>query len=303
MRRSSEQFGWFHITDRGVDRQDIFIDDADRAAFCERMVEAAERFGIEIHAFCLMSNHFHLLVHCPNGGVSDFMQRLLKRYVDYHNRRVDRIGHLFSGRFRSTVIDEESGEADFGDASDAFQVAARYVHRNQLDRLTLQASRFDRFSSYGMYAGTVATPDWLHTGRLLGLHGDDPGRLVEFTERQHLSDKTPGRNRTVEPFSADEVVAAVAESSGIPSAEVVAGAQGRTNEWRDLAAHLCSSLRTGTAAELRLVFGLHSQSAFRRLAARGKDRCGADPRYDQARARAIEQLWSTHLAEQGDLAA
>jgi len=301
-RRSSEQYGWFHITDRGVDRQDIFLDDMDRSVFRDRMIDSAERFGVEIHAFALMSNHFHMLVHCPDGSLSDFMQRLLKRYVDFHNRRTDRVGHLFAGRFRSTVIDEESQD-DFGDASTAFQVAARYVHRNQLDRMSLRATRFDQFSSYGMYVGTIATPGWLHADRLLGLHdGDRPG-LAAFTERPHRSDKTPGHGREIDPFTNDDVIDAVAASSGLSSLQVVSGTKGRINPSRDLAAHLCSSLRTGTAADLRLVFGLESQSAFRRLAARGKERCAADTASAAEKQRALDVLWSAHLDVRRDEAA
>lgn len=297
MRRSFEQFGWFHVTNRGVDRQDIFVDDIDRDRFVEFTVEAAARFDIEIHAFCLMSNHFHVIVNCVDGSLSDFMQRLQRRYVEHYNHRVGRVGHLFGGRFRSTALSEDESRWDPDSGwNETLEVAGRYVHRNLLDAMTLEKARRTRFSSYGYYLGLRATPMWLRTDLLLAGHNDDRRALASFTERQHPSDKTPGGGREVIPYTPQEVIAAVATVAGVSTSAVEQTVPGRPNESRDLAAHLCVALRTGDPDTFAQVFRVESQSAFRRLATRGKDRCGADDVQGRRRDRVLSELWRAHTA-------
>lgn len=303
MRRSADQFGWFHITNRGVDRQDIFVDDIDRDRFIELLVESGERFDVEIHAYCLMSNHFHLIVNSPDGRLSDFLQRLEWRYALHHNRRVARVGHLFSGRFRSTVLDEEATTWETrADQGETLQVVARYVHRNLLDAMPLVAVRRNRFSSYGCYLGTRATPRWLHADRLLALHDGDRRALQAFTERQHPSDKTPGGGRDVVAYSWTEVIVAVASTAGVSVAAVEQVVPGCSNRLRDLAAHLCVVLRTGDSETLAQAFRVASQAALRRLAACGKDQCGADPELHRLRDRVLAELWRSTHAQHRDAA-
>ncbi len=291
LRRTSEQIGWFHLTTRGVDRQDIFSDTVDRDRFVEEMVSAADRFGVEIHAFSLMSNHVHLLVHCPDGGVSDFAQRLFKRYAEFHNPRVGRIGHLFAARFSSTVVDLEHET----NPTAIFQQMARYVHRNPLDRRTLSELGSDPYSSYGMYLGRRPTPDWMVTERLLGSHGDDRERLRSFTENPHPSDKTPRNGCEFVPYAISDVAAAVSVVAGVPLVGLLLPTARVANPARDLAAHMAQRLRTGTARELAEAFGVSSESAFRRLASRGKDRVGLDAHWECIERRTIERLWCDHL--------
>lgn len=300
MRRSFEQQGWFHITNRGVDKQDIYIDDEDRSYFIEQLGAAAALHGVEVHAFTLMSNHFHLIVHCPNGEVSAFMRQLLQRYAIRHNWRVGRVGHLFSGRFRSTVIhDADDGQ----DLTKVLQVMARYVHRNPLERLSIGQLRRDRFSSYGVYVGVRACPDWLYTGPLLGSYADDRQRLAGFTERHLPLDKIPAPGRDVVPYCPEAVVAAVSSFSGISAAVLTSNAARTANSWRDLAAHVCTRLRTADTATLAVMFGVASRSGFRRLAARGKDRCGVDQLHATRRDQVMEVLWRNYCDSLREVAA
>ena len=287
MRRSFEQRGWFHVTNRGVDRQDIFTDSSDCEMFLNEVELAVVRHGVEVHAYSLMSNHFHLVLHCPDGALSDFMQQVLQRFAIRHNLRVERVGHLFSGRFRSTVIEEESA-----DATAAFTVWSRYVHRNPLDRLVISELATDPFSSYGAYLGVRSHPVWLTTSRLLGCHHNDVAALRRFTESPHVSDTTPVSGQEVTPPAPVEVLAAVASATGVKVDELLNGGRGRPNAHRALAAHLAYRLRSASTEQLAEVFGLNSQSAFRRLAARGKDEIALNPRLESAerRARRILQM-------------
>ncbi len=92
---------------RGADRQDVFVADADFGRFEWLLGDAATACGVEVHAYCLMSNHFHLLLHCPVAGLSEVMQSVQFRYAQWFNHRYDRDGPLFRGRFRSVLVDND----------------------------------------------------------------------------------------------------------------------------------------------------------------------------------------------------
>ncbi len=152
--------GWHHVMNRGAARQQVFFTAGDGRCF-ERLVgEACEATGVEVHAYCLMSNHFHLLVKCPSGGLSPFMQRIGSGYTKYLNWRLERDGPIFRGRFHSILVDEP----------EYLQIVGRYVHRNPLDvRPPVALDRY-RWSSYCAYVGGVDGPSWLRTGPLLSMH-------------------------------------------------------------------------------------------------------------------------------------
>jgi REP element-mobilizing transposase RayT len=154
--------GWHHAMNRGVDRQPVFKTAADAKLFLWLVAEAAELFGVEVHAYALMRNHYHLLVHCPEGRLSEFMQRIGARYTRAFNARIDRDGPIFRGRFHSRVVDTP-GYRDF---------VGRYIHRNPLDVTPPLPLDQYRWSSFGAYVGTVRCPDWLHVDALSAMHAD-----------------------------------------------------------------------------------------------------------------------------------
>jgi len=105
--RSFEPGGFYHITARGNNRRDIVLDDDDRTAFVMRLARTATRFRTHVHAWCLMTNHYHLVIETPSGEVSRAIQYLNGNYASYFNERHERTGHLFSGRFRATALEDE----------------------------------------------------------------------------------------------------------------------------------------------------------------------------------------------------
>ncbi|PCI66508.1 MAG: hypothetical protein COB38_10215 [Gammaproteobacteria bacterium] len=90
---------FYHVTSRGNAQMDIFNDDGDRNTFYDVLKSARNRFNIVIHAFCLMDNHYHLLVETPDANLSRFMRQLNGVYTQCYNNHHTRSGHLFQGRY------------------------------------------------------------------------------------------------------------------------------------------------------------------------------------------------------------
>jgi REP element-mobilizing transposase RayT len=197
--------GRYHVTARGNERKAIYRDDSDRAHFLELLGELTERFGLRVHAYVLMDNHFHLLVETPEANLSRTMQWLNVSYSVWFNRRHDRVGHLFQGRFKSVVVEDDAG----------WQEVARYVHLNPvrttglaLDKRQRAASRLGLgqapsaevvaqrlrrlreypWSSYRTYGGYCGGVGWLWREPLDRLCGGKTERerraaLREYTEQ------------------------------------------------------------------------------------------------------------------------
>src|SRR5262249_29218504 len=93
----------YHVTSRGNERKAIFRDDTDREKFLELTGRAVEQFGIRVHAYVLMSNHYHLLIETPRGGLNRALRYLNGVYTQVFNRRHKRVGHLFQGRYKAIL--------------------------------------------------------------------------------------------------------------------------------------------------------------------------------------------------------
>jgi REP element-mobilizing transposase RayT len=146
---------------RGADHRDIFEHDADCDVFLKALAEAAERSALEVHAYCLMTNHFHLLLRSLEGNLSAGMQFLAGRFTRLINLRVGRDGPLFRGRYTSVLI-----------GSDAQLVqTCRYIHLNpNVAHITPTAESW-RWSSAGAYLGIGDVRPWLRTDAILKLFG------------------------------------------------------------------------------------------------------------------------------------
>jgi putative transposase len=99
--------GLFHVTGRGVARNNIFRDELDYADFKRHLLRVAEAYGWRLHAYCLLPNHYHLIIEATSRNLSIGMQRLNGRYAQRFNQRYDRVGHVFQNRFGSYVIETE----------------------------------------------------------------------------------------------------------------------------------------------------------------------------------------------------
>ena len=98
----------YHVTSRGNRRQDIFIDDFDRRDFLDRLGRASVRYNLRIHAFCLMSNHYHLFLRTPEPNLADAMRWINSGYALRLNRRHRQSGHVLQGRYKAALVIEQA---------------------------------------------------------------------------------------------------------------------------------------------------------------------------------------------------
>jgi REP element-mobilizing transposase RayT len=147
-RRSESESELYHVMCRGVSRQIIFEDDADRQRFLDDMKREQRSAGTSILAWCLMDNHVHLLIKADKAALARFMQRTLSSYARYFNERHDRVGHLFQDRYKSTPIDTDT----------YLLMAVVYIHRNPLDEGITDLRNY-RWSSYHEYLGISIIAD------------------------------------------------------------------------------------------------------------------------------------------------
>ncbi|MBM4341551.1 MAG: hypothetical protein FJ110_18655 [Deltaproteobacteria bacterium] len=97
----------YHVTSRGNARQAIFIDDEDRGGFLDVLSMVVERFNWVCHSYCLMENHYHLLIETPDGNLSKGMRELNGVYTQGFNQRYKRVGHLFQGRYKAIMVEKD----------------------------------------------------------------------------------------------------------------------------------------------------------------------------------------------------
>lgn len=141
----------YHVTARGNARQEVFLDDDDRRAFLKLLAKEVRQQGWRLYAYCLMSNHYHVLIETPEANLSRGMRRLNGVYTQAFNRRHSRVGHVLQGRYKSIVVDRDSYWLEL----------CRYVVLNPVRaRLVKQVSGWP-WSSYRATAGDTAAPDWL----------------------------------------------------------------------------------------------------------------------------------------------
>jgi REP element-mobilizing transposase RayT len=120
----------YHITSRGNERRKIFLDEKDRTKFLRILADYYDRYGILIHAYVLMDNHYHLILETPKGNLLKVMHGLNGSYTGYFNRRHGRVGHLLQGRYKAILIEKDTylviPEEVFLSSQDVFLLVNRY---------------------------------------------------------------------------------------------------------------------------------------------------------------------------------
>lgn len=151
----------YHVTSRGDRREDIFEDDDDRLMFLKALAEVVERFNWLCHAYCLMTNHYHLVVETPDGNLSKGMRQLNGVFTQASNRRHSRTGHLFQGRFKGILVDKDNYLLEL----------TRYVVLNPVRAQMVRQPGQWPWSSYRAMVGEAPVPAWLATDGLLSQFG------------------------------------------------------------------------------------------------------------------------------------
>ncbi len=155
-----------HVTSRGNAQAAIFLDDEDRESFLVVLSECIGRFGWICHAYCLMDNHYHLVIETPIANLSAGMRQLNGVYTQRFNRRHGRVGHVFQGRFKAILVERDS----------YLQELCRYVVLNPVRaKMVVEVSQY-AWSSYLPTVGETPTPPWLQTEWVLSQFGN--GRAV-----------------------------------------------------------------------------------------------------------------------------
>ncbi len=172
----------YHVLNRGDRREDIFLDPADRQRFLGTLAETCQKAGWQVHAYCLMRNHFHLVIETPQPNLVVGMKWLLGVYTKRFNIRHKLCGHLFAGRYKALLVD--------GSGNGYLRTACNYVHLNPVRaRLIKPKEPLETFpwSSYGEYLKAPRQrPGWLRVDRLLGELGipkDSPAGRREFARQ------------------------------------------------------------------------------------------------------------------------
>ncbi len=178
---------------RGNRRDKIFLDDVDRHDFIKTLAEACQKTGWQVHAYCLMPNHYHLVVETPEPNLVAGMAWLQSTYTIRLNHRHKLLGHVLSGRYKSQLVE--------GSGSGYLRTACDYAHLNPVRARLIQAGErllSYPWSSFGAYlAAPEHRPQWVRVDRLLGEHGiqEDSAagrqRFEAWMERRRAEETEP----------------------------------------------------------------------------------------------------------------
>ena len=158
----------YHVTSRGDGREDIYLSDDDRQAWLETLAHVCDRFNWVCHAYCQMSNHYHLVVETPDANLSKGMRQLNGVYTQRFNRSHQRVGHVFQGRFKAVIVEKDSYLLEL----------ARYVVLNPLRARMIRQLNQWPWSSYLATCRQVAKPDWLQTDFILSQFSAQRARAI-----------------------------------------------------------------------------------------------------------------------------
>ena len=184
--------GWYHITARGIERRAIFCGKSYYRHFVELIEEMSSRYCVEVYAFCLLGNHYHLIIRTPKANASRAMQWLNVSYSAWFNAKRNRVGHVFQGRFNSVLIDNNGSW---------LLIASEYLHLNPVrtkgmglgkrekrvesrglreptdEEIKKRLDKLSKYewSSYRTYAGYAGRPKWLYTETILKRSGGREG--------------------------------------------------------------------------------------------------------------------------------
>ena len=163
----------YHVTSRGNGREDIFDDDVDRYAFLDCLGKVVQRFHWLCHAYCLMDNHYHLVIETPEANLSKGMRQLNGTYTQRSNRRHQAVGHLFQGRYKAILIQKESHLLE----------VCRYVVLNPVRAKTVKKVEQWKWSSYRGTAGLVTSHPWLTVDWVLSQFGQRKSQAISHYRR------------------------------------------------------------------------------------------------------------------------
>jgi REP element-mobilizing transposase RayT len=171
---------WYHVMNRGRRSEKVFLNKRDYHAFIELLKEASELWAVAIAAFCLMPNHYHLLIQTPQGNLSRFMRHVNGVYTQRFNKNNHYEGQLFKGRFKSILVDGDSYLLQL----------LRYIHRNPLRAKLVKNLDDFEWSSHQGYMSKSKDWDWLYKEFMLSIFSNNKkNHLIVYYEYMGQEDK------------------------------------------------------------------------------------------------------------------
>lgn len=164
---------YYHVMARGNRREAIYQDDVDRQTFLDLFARSHERFGWNVLAYCLMTNHYHLLLHTPEPNLCRGMRDVNGIYTQRFNRRHQKVGHVLQGRYTAQIVDKDGYLAE----------VARYIVLNPVRARMVGGPRQYRWSSYRATTGQTNSPAWLATDQVLLHFGKRRTAAIERYKR------------------------------------------------------------------------------------------------------------------------
>ena len=260
---------WYHVMNRGINHDLIFFSSENRDVFLNYLSNTKKIYDIEIHAYCLMDNHYHLIIRTPRGNISEAMKYLNATYAQYVNVSEKRDGPLFKGRYKAILIG----------ADDYLLVLSRYIHRNPfVPKMTRILSNY-KWSSYPAYLEMAVTPDWLNTKEIKSRFGGAPFYLKyknyvesdvdvsvfpfydyeeklppvigeagfkkminEYVKKHSLSAEIVGANKIRTRPSIESIVDTISAHFEIQPEKIYLVSKRLKNEHRDIAIYICREI-------------------------------------------------------------
>ncbi len=289
---------WYHVMNRGRRAENTFLDKLDYEVFVELLQETSEAWNIQIAAYCMMPNHYHMLVHTPEGNISRAMRHVNGVYTQRINRRHHLEGQLFRGRYKSILVNGDSYLLQL----------VRYIHRNPLKAGIVKDMNTYPWSSHKAYLSVAKKWDWLHKDFILDLLTDDrksqiriyrrfvavdddnqledvmarkrwpsllgPKDFVDWVKATYKdvkgSDEMP-QLRELHPDT-DRIITSVCDYYGVECKELFKSKRGEFNEPRCVAIYLIRRLRSDSLKEIGKVFKLAKYSSVSSIIERMKIR-------------------------------
>lgn len=287
-----------HVHNRGARRQAVFLDDRDRRSFLSLLAEALSRHDGELHAYCLMGNHFHLLLRTKDGSLDRIMQLAMSRFVRGFNERHGFDGPLFTDRYSSHPVTD-----------DRYAIALfRYIHRNPADIPGVDIAAY-RWSSLRAFLDPRQRPAWLKTDMGLAYFGGDRSAFAHFVldDESHVNGvdhdrvalQSSGTDNSRQSALADDLAQLVALTSAISgyAEETLRGsAVGTPSPERALLCELATSLLVATPDDLAAALGCPDPDSLGSMARRSESLRSHRPHLDVVAA-AVAAEWRRHRGE------
>lgn len=267
---------WYHVMNRVAGRGLVFKERWVTDLFLRMLQEADHRFQVECHVYCLMGNHYHLLLRTPEANLGRAMRHFSGLFTQHYNRHLRKDGPLFRGRYKAILVDADS----------YLLAVSRYIHRNPLEAGIVRKLDSYASSSYPAYVGQAKAPNWLKTDFVLDILGSRKAQYRSFVEQPGPDEVTeffrqgnqgpilgstefikrafrgqrPSREqpkvRAPRRPGVPDILQAVSQAFGVSPADLRHATRGQRNIPRAAAMYLCQTQGQKTLQEIADQFGV-----------------------------------------------